>query len=304
VISIVIPCHNEAENVERVIEAVGSYLNAAGEPYEFIFVDDGSTDQTLKILKRNVGKAPLRYISFSRNFGHQTALKAGLDRADGDAVITMDGDLQHPPKVILDLLSRWKEGYKIVNTMRVQTANEGFLKRATSKWFYWMFNQMTGVPLDPGSADFRLLDRQVVLELRRFGEGPIFLRGLVNWIGFKRTCIRYVADARFSGRTKYSFKRMIRFGLDGIMSFSIRPLRAAGLLGLMVSLLSALYLAYSLFIVLFTERAVPGWASILMSILFIGGVQMIFLGLLGEYVGKMFMENKRRPSYVIEETNY
>jgi len=300
-ISIVVPCFNESENISALAREVRTQFESRREPYEIIFVDDGSTDDTLQRIKSLPAGANTRFISLSRNFGHQLALKAGLDYAEGDAVITMDGDLQHPPRLIPDLLAKWREGHAIVNTVRRRTGQAGFFKNNTSKLFYWIYEKVSGMPLAPGSADFRLLDKQVVLALRRFKEPHLFLRGLIHWVGFKTATVDYDADPRFAGETKYSLSKMVRFALDGIMTFSIKPLRVAGFIGVAISFFSALYMAYGLFIVMFTDRAIVGWASILVSVLFLGGIQMIFLGLLGEYIGRIFMESKDRPQYLIKE---
>jgi len=206
-----------------------------------------------------------------------------------------------PPSLLPQLIAKWHEGFAIVNTIRTKTENDHPLKRWSSSLFYLLFQWISGLPLNQGSADFRLLDQSVVIELRKFNEPNIFLRGLISWVGFNSISIPYTAEERRSGHSKYSLNKMMTFARDGLMSFSVRPLRAAGVLGFLISAGSGLYALYSLWIVAFTERAVPGWASILVSVLFIGGVQMIFMGLLGEYVGKIFIENKRRPAYIVKE---
>jgi dolichol-phosphate mannosyltransferase len=300
-ISIIIPCFNESGNLDRLVTEVTCVMQKVGEPYEILAIDDGSTDNTHSLLRMLKDKNVLQYVSFSRNFGHQAALKAGLDLARGDAVISMDGDLQHPPSLIPAMVAKWREGFQIVNTVRTKTQNQGIVKDFTSRLFYYIFKWISGLPLETGSADFRLMDQRVVQIIRQLNEPPLFLRGLIAWVGFNTTTIPYVADERYAGRTKYSMKKMMKFARDGLMSFSIRPLRIAGVAGLVISIVSGLYALYSLWIVIFTNRAVPGWASILVSVLFVGGVQMIFLGLLGEYVGKIFIENKHRPSYLIKE---
>jgi len=300
-ISIVVPCYNESPNISTLLSEISENLRPLGEPYEVLFVDDGSVDETLEVLKRLPPDSKASYISLSRNFGHQLALKAGLDHARGDVVITMDGDLQHPPRLIPTLLAKWREGYTIVNTVRQTTQNAGWFKSFTSRRFYWAFEKLSGIPLAAGSADFRLLDQSVVKALREFKEPHLFLRGLVHWVGFKSTTVPYDADPRLTGQTKFTLSKMLRFALDGLMAFSITPLRVAGVLGLLISFLAAGYITYGIYIALFTPQAIPGWASILVSVLFLGGIQMIFLGLLGEYVGKTFMEGKQRPQYLIKE---
>jgi len=300
-ISIIIPCYNESGNIKNLISQVKSQIAELCKDYEIIIVDDGSTDNTREILNSYKSDKNVNFISLSRNFGHQAALKAGLDNANGDAVITMDADLQHPPVLIPELLKKWEEGYEIVNTSRLDTEDAGIFKKLSSATFYWVFRQLSGMELNPSSADFRLLDKKVLSEIKKFNEYHLFLRGLVSWIGFKKTYIEYTAPSRRSGKPKYSLKKMLKLALDGIISFTTRPLRIAGITGLFISLVTAAYILYSLIIVLFTNNAVPGWASILMSVLFIGGIQMLFIGLLGEYIGRIFIEGKKRPQYIIKD---
>lgn len=300
-ISIVVPCYNEADNLEALVGEISAQVQALKEPAEILIIDDGSRDDSMKVLKRLKQAGRVRYLSFTRNFGHQIALKAGLDHAEGDAVITMDADLQHPASLIPQMVAKWREGYPVVNTVRMETHGEGISKKLTSRFFYWVFEKLSGLPMRAGSADFRLLDKQVVRELRRFEEPHLFLRGLVHWLGYESAVIEYTAAERFAGQTKYSFRKMMRFARDGITSFSIQPLRLAGMIGTLVSCFAALYILYGIGVALFTDRAIPGWASILVSVLFLGGLQMVFIGLLGEYIGKIFIESKRRPVYVIKE---
>lgn len=300
-ISIVIPSYNEAGNVQLITDKLKKELEGKGA-FEIIFVDDGSTDQTLEEIKR-VKKTEnyVKFISFSRNFGHQKALKAGLDYAKGDCVISMDADLQHPPELVCQLIDKWREGYDVVYTLRNEHPNTSFTKRVTSRLFYRMINKFSDVDIPLGAADFRLLDRKVVDELVKFKENWLFIRGLVSWLGFRQAGIEYTVQQRYSGRSKYSISKMLSFAVQGITSFSILPLRIAIILGILFSFSSFIYVLYSLYIKIFTNFTIKGWTSLLISVLFLGGIQLICLGFVGEYLGKMFIETKERPAYIIKE---
>jgi glycosyltransferase involved in cell wall biosynthesis len=301
IVSIVIPAFNEAGNIEQLViklkDTLMDYHN-----YEILFVDDGSEDKTLEILKvlcRRYNR--VRYISLSRNFGHQNALKAGLDHALGDCVITMDADLQHPPYLIPQLITKWQEGYEVVYTIRLDDPSVSFLKRKTSNLFYKLMNWLSDIHIPKGTADFRLLDRSVVDVLKDTKEYHLFIRGITAWVGFRQYALEYVPDERYSGKSKYTIKRMAGFALTGITSFSLKPLRLSILLGLFFAVLAFGYGVYAILMKFFTDQAVPGWASVLASVMFIGGVQLIVLGIIGEYIGKLVMESKQRPHYVIKE---
>jgi dolichol-phosphate mannosyltransferase len=305
-ISIIVPCFNEEGNIDELYSRVckqfsGDNLNLS---CEVLFIDDGSTDKTLQKIKSLAGHHPdVRYISFSRNFGHQNALKAGIDHACGDAVITIDADLQHPPELLRDMISLWQEGYRVINTKRQDSRNQSLLKRILSGSFYRLLNLMMDTKIESGTADFRLMDRKLILELRNLQEDYLFYRGLIPWMGFKQKTIEYLPDKRFSGKTKYSFRLSSEFALTGITSFSIKPLRLSTLFGVFLAIISLAYACYALYISVFTDRGVKGWTSVIVSVLFIGALQLIILGILGEYLGKLFMESKRRPNYIIDETN-
>lgn len=303
-ISIVIPAYNEAGNIGEIVSKLKKCL-IGKEEFELIFVDDGSTDETLsEIQELMAANSFIKYISLSRNFGHQKALKAGLDFSKGQCVISMDADMQHPPEMVSLLLEKWKDGYDVVYTKRNDTVHTGVFKRLSSKLFYRIINSLSEIEIPLGAADFRLLDRKVVDELRRFEENWLFIRGLVSWLGFRQIGIEYTVQPRFSGQSKYSLIKMLRFAVDGITSFSILPLRIATFTGLSFSIISFFYFAYAIYVRFFTESALPGWASLLMTILLLGGVQLICLGLFGEYLGKMFIESKRRPTYVIKQKSF
>jgi len=300
-VSVVIPAFNEEGNIKPLLEKLTSILENYHN-YEILFVDDGSEDKTLENLKIQGQKNHrVRYISLSRNFGHQNALKAGLDHAVGDCIVTMDGDLQHPPELIPRLVEKWQEGYEVVTTIRLNDPRSSFLKRGTSGMFYRLVNRLSDIRIPKGAADFRLLDRSVVNILKDTKEYYLFFRGMIAWMGFHQCTLEYIPDKRFSGKSKYSFKRMFGFALTGITSFSLKPLRLSILLGLFFALLAFGYGVYAILIKLLTDQAVPGWTSVLASVLFIGGLQLTVLGIIGEYIGKLFVESKKRPHYIIKE---
>lgn len=300
-ISIVVPCLNEQENLPFLLERLSAELDRKYS-FEVIIVDDGSTDGTLSVLKQLSAHYPvLRFISFSRNFGHQQALKAGMDMATGQCVITMDADLQHPPALLHKLIEKWREGYDIVYTVRQDAPSITQFKKLSAKVFYAIINKLADFPIAEGAADFRLLDRRVVSVITELQDPYLFLRGLIPWLGFNQLAIPYTPDARFAGSTKYSLTRMMRLALHGVTSFSIKPLRLATIVGTIISMTAFMYLAYAIFALCILDIALPGWASILSSVLFLGGIQLLFLGVLGEYIGMLYVQSKGRPSYIIRE---
>jgi len=302
-ISIVIPSFNEAGNIAELVQRLTAVLQTVPYTYEVIFVDDGSSDNTLEILKSlNSRDNNLYYLELSRNFGHQNALKAGYDYADGDAIISMDGDLQHPPELITKFLDKWEEGYDVVYTTREYQDEVSYFKTKSSEIYYNMINSLSDTKLEKGTADFRLIDRKVANVLVNLDENGLFIRGLIKWLGFKQYAINYQADARFSGRSKYTLKRMVRFAVEGITAFSVRPLNIAIGIGAFFSLMSLCYIPYIAWTFLYGNE-VPGWASVLASVVFFGGVQLMVLGIIGLYLGKMFMQSKNRPNYIVRSTN-
>ena len=300
-VSIVVPCFNESGNIQALYNLLCPVM-AEYTRYEFIFVDDGSEDNTVELIEAiRSTDSNVKLIALSRNFGHQAALKAGLDNASGDCVISLDADLQHPPDLIPDLIKKWKEGYEVVFTQREEDPNLSWMKRATSKLFYRLAQKLTSVEIHQGTADFRLMDRAVVDVLKGLDESYLFIRGLVSWVGFKQTAITYKANDRFAGKSNYTYRKMVALALSGITSFSIKPLQLSIVLGLIIASLAGIYGIYVVYAFAFTDQALPGWTSTTASVLFIGGVQLIMLGVLGEYVGKGFIEGKRRPNYIIRK---
>lgn len=301
-LSLVVPVCNEEDNLSLLYEKLLQVLSPLPLSWELILVDDGSRDGSLSVMRRLREKDQrVKIISLSRNFGHMMALTAGLDFAAGDAVITLDADLQHPPELIPELVRRWQAGSEIVNTVREETTGAGWFKSWSARFFYRLINRVARLDLPAGSADYRLLDRRAVNYLKQFRERSRFLRGLIGWVGFHQEFLPYRAAARQAGKTKYSFGKMFSFALDGITSFSAAPLRLAAYLGLLVASLSFLYLAYALYAHFLTDQTIEGWTSLLVVVLFLGGLQLIFLGVIGEYLGRVFEEVKQRPLYIVRE---
>lgn len=302
-ISIIVPCYNENEGLFFFYEELRKHL-PENYDYEIILVNDGSSDKTLDSIKQiRSENSDVHFISFSRNFGHQNALKAGFDMCSGDCAICLDSDLQHPPSLISQLLERWESGFESVVTKRLDHDSISLFKKLTSRIFYRLTNHLSDIKLENGVADFRLLDRKVIDALRSFSEDQIFLRAVIQWLGFKQTTIEYKAGERVAGESKYTIKKMVSFALSGITAFSVKPLRFSIYLGTTFALVAFIYGIYALLIFLFTDNAITGWTSILMSVLFIGGLNLLMLGIIGEYLGKLFIENKKRPNYIISETD-
>jgi glycosyltransferase involved in cell wall biosynthesis len=300
IISIVVPAYCEEDNLLVLYKQVVGAL-AKKASWELIIVDDGSTDATWsEIGALHERDARVKGLRLSRNFGHQYALVAGLANAAGQAVITMDADLQHPPEVIPQLLTHWSGGSKIVHTVRIDHKQLSWMKRITSRIFYRVFSCFSGVNLSAGMADFRLLDRQVVDEILQLSEAGLFLRGLIHWLGYPSSQVEYNCRERFSGNSKYNFRKMLKFGWIGVTSFSLVPLRIAIVVGIITSLISFGGLLYAVW-GKFYDRAVPGWASEIALPSFMFGILFIMLGIIGEYIGRILEEVRRRPRYLIHQ---
>jgi dolichol-phosphate mannosyltransferase len=302
-ISIVIPVHNEEKNVTALFAELQAVTE--GEPrydWEFIFVDDGSRDQTSEVVSELARQHPgVRLIRFTRNFGHQVAISAGMDAAMGRAVITMDGDMQHPPKMLPEFLRRWENGAMVVVGIRIDTA-AGFSKKLSSRLFYTILGRLSEVPLIPNAADFRLLDRQVADIVRRMPERARFVRGMVGWTGFHIEAVPYEEAHRKEGVSKFSFFRMLYLASDALTSFSALPLRFATIMGFASTLLAMAYGLYALTVqILYPEKILHGWTSTIFATLFIGGVQLVSLGIIGEYVHRIYDEVKGRPLYLVKQ---
>ncbi len=302
-VAIVIPVCNEETNIPVIVTEIKRVMDATSYRYHITFVDDGSEDNTLGVLRELAGSDNrIFFISLSRNFGHQYALKAGLDIIEGDCVIMMDGDMQHPPVLIPGMLASWEAGYDIVYTIRRDHKEIPLLKRKTSDLFYNLINNLSDIELEAGTADFRLMDRKVVNVFRNFTETDLFMRGLVKWMGFRQLGLEYDPAQRVHGKSKYTLRKMIRFAIQGITSFSIRPLYIAVYLGFIFSLLSILYIPYIIYSY-YMGQTISGWSSIAAAIVFFGGLQLMILGIIGMYLGKLFMQSKQRPHYIIKESN-
>jgi dolichol-phosphate mannosyltransferase len=306
-ISIVIPAHNEEGNVALVHQKIKEVFDGLSNyDFEIIFVNDGSRDNTqqkLEELSRQYDE--VKFIEFSRNFGHQPAVKAGMDNAHGNAVISMDGDLQHPPELIPELIKKWEEGNDIVYTIRKYPKQISYFKRKTSDFFYKILSSLSDVDLTKGGgSDFRLMDANAVEVMRSFNEDDLFLRGLTSWMGFKQTGIEFTANERIAGESSYNLKKMITFAFTGITAFSVKPLYIAAYLGFLFSGISVV--GYGLYVLyaFIAKTEISGWASLIMTIVFFGGLQLIILGIIGIYLGKIFKQVKERPNYIIKNKNF
>ena len=296
-ISIVVPVFNEEDNIQNFYHAVTEVMAQVSYDYELIFVDDGSRDASADILARIAHQdAHVKALFLARNFGHQLALTCGLDYAQGDAVITMDGDMQHPPALIPELIKKWEEGYDVVRTVRDSTEDASWSKKLTSKYYYKLMNKMSEVPIVEGGSDFRLMNRKALETLKKFREHGRFLRGIVCDLGYRQADLHFGAPPRYAGVSKFSVRKMIRFALDGIAAFSRAPLRMALYVGVVSGFLSLLMILHILFVYLMGE-AVNGWTTLGIAIFFLCGIQLIGLGIIGEYVGRVFEEVKHRPLY-------
>lgn len=303
-ISVVVPVFNEEKGLEELFRRLASSVSSLSGNYELLFVDDGSRDSTfekLSGLARNDKR--VRFIRLSRNFGHQVAVTAGLDHCRGEAVVIIDGDLQDPPEIIPELYRKYKEGYKVVYARRIVRKGESYFKKVTARLFYRLLSHITSIEIPLDTGDFRLIDREVVNQLKKMPEKDKYLRGQIAWIGFRQTFVDFERDARKYGTTGYPLRKMIRFAIDGITAFSDFPLKLATMLGFIVSIIAVIIIIYALYSYFILERTITGWTLLIVSTMFIGGIQLITIGIIGEYVSRINHNVRNRPLYIVEETN-
>ncbi len=303
-LSIVIPIFNEEENIDSLINRLRTVVAQMQISCEYIFVNDGSKDHSFQLIKNLALADPaIKYIDFSRNFGHQIAVSAGLDLAAGDRVAIIDADLQDPPELIIEMFAKMDQGYEVVYAKRNNRNGESWLKKFTAKVFYRILKSITSVKIPVDTGDFRIIDRKVVNVLNQMPEHNKFLRGQISWIGFKQTYVEYDRKVRQAGSTGYTYKKMIRLALDGITSFSNFPLKVASICGFVVSGIAFMVMIYALYSRYITKDYVEGWTSTIISVLFLGGIQLISIGIIGEYISRLSENARNRPLYIINETN-
>jgi dolichol-phosphate mannosyltransferase len=301
-LSVIVPCYNEEEVIRTTHERLSRTLGAITPDYEIIYVDDGSRDRTAEIIHRLQKSSPkVRFVRLSRNFGHQIAVSAGIEYARGAAVVLIDADLQDPPEVIADMVAKWREGFHVVYGLRTDRPGETKFKLQTARAFYRLINRLSEVPIPLDTGDFRLMDRSVVDALGRMREKHRLLRAMVSWVGFKQTSVPYARAERFAGESKYPLRKMLTLALDGIVSFSAVPLKIVTTVGLAFSALSAIGILYAVVQRLWTDYWVPGWTILFIAVMLIGGLQFIFLGVMGEYIGRIYSEAKNRPLFLVME---
>lgn len=303
-ISVIIPIYNEESNLDELYNRLEKSVLKVSSNYEILFVNDGSIDNSLEKIKEFAGKNKnVRYLSFSRNFGHQIAISAGIDKCSGDTVIIIDGDLQDPPELILDLYKKHKEGYNVVYAKRKTRKGENLFKKITAKFFYRILSKITSVNIPLDTGDFRLIDDKILKSLKLMPEKHKFIRGQISWLGFKQTFIEYDRDSRKHGETKFTYRKMMNFAIDGITSFSAFPLKIVTFLGFIISLFSLIVILYAIYSKFILDRVITGWTSLIISTMFIGGVQLLSIGIIGEYISRINSEVKNRPLYIVEEDN-
>lgn len=302
-LSIIVPCYNEEEVIEETYKRLLSIIPSLNMKMEFVFINDGSKDKTMKKLVNIANNDDnVKIISFSRNFGHQIAITAGMDYAEGDATIVIDADLQDPVEVIIEMVDKWHEGYDIVYGKRIERKGETLFKKVSAKIFYKVLSRLTDNQIPTDVGDFRLIDKKVLNELKNMPERSRYVRGLIAWLGFDSTCVEYVREPRYAGETKYSLVKMIKLALDGIISFSYKPLKIATFIGWISSFVGFIYLIYIIFSAIFTNNTVWGWASTMAVLLFFSGIILIVLGIIGEYIARIYEEVKARPMYIIDKS--
>lgn len=306
-LSVVVPLYNEELVIGEMHRRLTEVLSQLDCEYEIVMVNDGSADRTVELAEEICAADPaVKLISFSRNFGHQFAITAGMDRCAGRAVVVIDADLQDPPEIIPEMVAKWREGYDVVYGVREKREGESWFKLVTAKMFYRLLKRLTSVQIPVDTGDFRLVDRRVLDQFNTMRERARFVRGMVSWVGFRQGEVRYVRHERLAGETKYPFRKMLTFAIDGLLSFSQVPLKMASTLGLISSGVSFVFIVYGLIQkYFFPEHVIPGWSSLFSAILFLGGIQLICLGVLGEYIGRIYEEIKQRPLYIVEkEVNF
>lgn len=300
--SVIVPLFNEEQVIHETYKRLKQVMDPLEEAYEILLVNDGSRDHTYEIAKSLCNKDKnIKLLSFSRNFGHQLAITAGMDNSAGNAVIVIDADLQDPPEVIPRMIEKWKEGYDVVYGKRLKRKGETFFKKASAKLFYRLLRSMTEVDMPVDTGDFRLIDRKVCDALKKLPEHSRYVRGLISWLGFKQTGVEFVREERFAGETKYPFKKMLKFAADAITSFSYKPLKAAIYSGTVVSVLSLGYLVFLILGKIFTGLQIPAWTFLAALSLMLNGFVLLVIGVVGEYIGRIYEEVKGRPLYMIEE---
>ncbi|MFN8238508.1 MAG: glycosyltransferase family 2 protein [Chitinophagales bacterium] len=303
-ISVVVPVYNEENNLAVLLDRIVNTVTSISNDYEIIFINDGSKDNSLAVIKKFAeSNRQIRYIDFSKNFGHQLAVFAGLENATGDAIVIIDADLQDPPELITDLYSKMKEGYDVVFAQREHREGESWHKLITAKLFYRFINRLSEVKIPLDTGDYRIISKKIKDIIVAMPERNKFLRGQIAWAGFNQTSIAYKRDERYSGNTNYSYPKMFAFAFDGITAFSNLPLRLATYLGFVVSLISFFVILYTLYQKYVNNNTVQGWSSLMISVLFLGGVQLICLGIIGEYLSRIMDNVKQRPLYIVRESN-
>lgn len=301
-LSVIVPVFNEGENVNLLVEKLTPVLDGCVTSWEVLFVDDGSRDDTLpRIRALAEGNPRLRAVSFSRNFGKEIAIAAGLDHAHGRAVVIIDADLQHPPETIATFVAKWREGFDMVYGQRVDRSTDGAARRWLTEKFYSVFERFGETALPEGAGDYRLMDRKVVESLRRMGERARFSKGLYAWVGFRSIGIPFEVQDRVHGQSKFSYRKLTSFAFDGLASFSTLPLKVSTYIGTIISSFAILYALFFAIKTAFVGADVPGFPSLIVSVMFFSGIQLVFLGIIGEYVGRIFAEVKRRPLYIVAE---
>ncbi|MGE7862943.1 glycosyltransferase family 2 protein [Bacillus mobilis] len=302
-ISVVVPMYFEEEVAQECYNRLKSVMLQNDINYEFVFVNDGSTDRTMEILSEIAANDyRTKIVNFARNFGHQIAVTAGIAAAKGDAIVIIDADLQDPPEVIPELIAKWEEGYEVVYAKRKQRKGETWFKLLTAKYFYKFLNYMSDIDIPKDTGDFRIIDRKVADVFNQMTERNRFIRGMMSWVGFRQTYVEYERDERFAGETKYPLKKMIKFASDGIIAFSTKPLRIVMTLGLLSVLISIIVLLYTITVKIIGSGTQTGWASIMVAITFFSGIQLFGLGIVGQYIARIYDESKNRPIYIVKET--